>query len=98
MASRAIVLAVLLSISAVDAQLVLEAPPPPPGKLVDIGGRKLHLHCTGNGTPAVIVENGSSSFSIDWALVQPEVAKRTRICTYDRAGFAWSDQIGRAHV
>jgi pimeloyl-ACP methyl ester carboxylesterase len=66
-------------------------PPPAPGKLVDIGGRRLHLHCAGTGSPTVIVENGSSGFSIDFALVQPEVAKFTRICTYDRAGYAWSD-------
>jgi len=65
--------------------------PPPLGQLVDIGGRKLHLHCTGQGSPTVIVENGSSSFSIDWQLVQPQVERFTRICTYDRAGFAWSD-------
>jgi pimeloyl-ACP methyl ester carboxylesterase len=65
--------------------------PAPLGKLVDIGGRKLHLHCTGMGSPTVIVENGSSGFSIDWSLVQPQVASFTRICTYDRAGFAWSD-------
>jgi pimeloyl-ACP methyl ester carboxylesterase len=58
---------------------------------VDLGGRSLHLNCTGSGTPAVIVENGSSAFSIDWALVQPEVAKFTQVCTYDRAGHAWSD-------
>jgi pimeloyl-ACP methyl ester carboxylesterase len=68
-----------------------EAPPPPLGKLVDLGGRRLHLSCTGSGTPAVIVENGSSGFSIEWALVQPEVAKFTQICTYDRAGHAWSE-------
>ena len=67
------------------------APPPAPGKLVDIGGRRLHLHCTGSGSPAVIVENGSSGFSIDFALVQPEIAKFTKICTYDRAGHAWSE-------
>jgi pimeloyl-ACP methyl ester carboxylesterase len=65
--------------------------PPPLGQLVDLGGRKLHLHCTGKGSPTVIVENGSASFSIDWALVQPQVERFTRICTYDRAGFAWSD-------
>jgi pimeloyl-ACP methyl ester carboxylesterase len=65
--------------------------PPPPGKLVDLGGRRLHLHGMGTGSPAVIVENGSSSFSIEWALVQPEVARFTQICTYDRAGHAWSD-------
>jgi pimeloyl-ACP methyl ester carboxylesterase len=61
------------------------------GKLVDLGGHRLHLHCLGTGSPAVIVENGSSGFSIDWALVQPEVAKLTQICTYDRAGHAWSE-------
>jgi len=66
--------------------------PPPVGQLVDIGGRRLHCHCTGSGTPTVMVENGSSSFSIDWALVQAGVSKFDRICTYDRAGFAWSDR------
>ena len=85
-------LVVLLLVSTLHAQILLDTPPPASGKLVDIGGRKLHLNCTGSGSPAVIVENGSSSFSIDWTLVQPEVAKRTRICTYDRAGFAWSDR------
>jgi pimeloyl-ACP methyl ester carboxylesterase len=58
---------------------------------VDLGGRRLHLNSTGSGTPTVIIENGSGGFSIDWALVQPEVAKFTRVCTYDRAGHAWSE-------
>src|SRR5438045_572803 len=61
-------------------------PPPPPGRLVDIGSRQLHLYCIGNGAPTVIMENGQSSFSVDWGLVQPEIAKVTRVCTYDRAG------------
>jgi pimeloyl-ACP methyl ester carboxylesterase len=65
--------------------------PKPVGQLIDIGGRRLHLHCTGNGSPAVIVENGGAAFSFDWELVQPQVARFTRICTYDRAGYAWSD-------
>ena len=65
--------------------------PPMSGTLVDIGGRRLHLDCRGEGRPSVVVENGGGAFSIDWALVQPEVAKFTRICTYDRAGYAWSD-------
>jgi len=63
----------------------------PPGRLVDIGGRRLHLNCTGTGTPTVVVENGGGSFTVDWALVQPAVSQFTRICTYDRAGYAWSD-------
>ncbi|HMC20998.1 MAG TPA: alpha/beta hydrolase, partial [Thermoanaerobaculia bacterium] len=64
--TRALFFVALLSVSAVHGQILLETPPPAPGKMVDIGGRKLHLHCTGSGTPAVIVENGASGFSIDW--------------------------------
>jgi pimeloyl-ACP methyl ester carboxylesterase len=66
--------------------------PMPPGQLVDIGGRRLHLNCAGSGSPTMIVENGGGGFSVEWALVQPAVAKFTRICTYDRAGYAWSDR------
>ena len=68
------------------------AAPPPLGQLVDIGGRRLHINCTGVGTPTVVVENGSSGFSMEWALAQSKVAAFTRICTYDRAGYAWSDR------
>jgi pimeloyl-ACP methyl ester carboxylesterase len=64
---------------------------PPPGRLIDIGGRKLHLYCTGTGSPTVILIAGGGAFSIDWALVQPKVAQNTRVCSYDRAGLAWSD-------
>jgi len=66
--------------------------PKAPGSLIDLGGRRLHLNCTGSGSPTVVVENGDGAFSIDWALVQPGVSKFTRICTYDRAGYAWSDR------
>ena len=65
--------------------------PMPVGRLVDIGGLQLHLHCIGNGSPVVIIESGNSAFSIDWALVQPDVAKVTQVCAYDRAGYAWSE-------
>src|SRR5436190_8751947 len=59
---------------------------PPPGQLVDVGGYRLHINCTGQGTPIVVVESGWGDFSATWARMQPEVAKTTRICTYDRAG------------
>ena len=65
--------------------------PKPPGQLVDLGGHKLHVSCTGHGTPTVVVENGLGDFSFDWILVQANVATFTRICSYDRAGYAWSD-------
>lgn len=64
---------------------------PPPGKLVDIGGLRLHINCTGSGSPAVILEAGPNDSSVIWQLVQPEISKFTRVCSYDRAGFGWSD-------
>lgn len=65
--------------------------PLPPGKMVDAGGHRLHLYCTGHGSPTIVVENGSGDLSFDWSLVQPAVSRFTRICTYDRAGYAWSE-------
>ncbi len=67
------------------------SPPKPLGRLVDLGGHRLHVHCTGQGSPTVVVENGLGDFSFDWTLVQARVSGFTRICTYDRAGYAWSD-------
>jgi pimeloyl-ACP methyl ester carboxylesterase len=73
------------------AQQPLSAEYPPPGRLIDVGGRRLHLHCTGRGTPTVVLVAGGGAFSIDWALVQPLLAGTTRVCSYDRAGLGWSD-------
>jgi pimeloyl-ACP methyl ester carboxylesterase len=64
---------------------------PPPGKLVDVGGYRLHIHCLGMGTPTVVTENGLGGSSPDWSLVQSAVSQFTRICTYDRAGAGWSE-------
>ena len=64
---------------------------PSPGHLIDISGRRLHLYCTGEGNPTVILVAGGGGFSIDWALVQPKIADNTRVCSYDRAGLGWSD-------
>jgi len=64
---------------------------PPPGQLVDVGGYRLHINCTGEGSPTVVIESGWGDSSASWGWVQPEVAKTTRICTYDRAGMGWSE-------
>jgi pimeloyl-ACP methyl ester carboxylesterase len=64
---------------------------PPPGQLVDVGGYRLHIHCTGTGSPTVVIESGWGDSSASWGWVQPEVAKTTRVCTYDRAGMGWSE-------
>ncbi len=63
----------------------------PPGHLVDIGGYRLHLWCTGNGAPAVILDTGLGGSTADWGFVQPDVAQFTRVCSYDRAGMGYSD-------
>ena len=64
-------------------------PPPPLGKLVDVGGYRVHLYCTGTGSPTVVIVG--AEFSFDWGLVQPEVASLTRVCSYDHSGIGWSD-------
>lgn len=67
---------------------------PPPGQLVDVGGYRLHLYCTGVSTlgqPTVILESGLGAPGLMWTLVQTEVANHRRVCSYDRAGYGWSD-------
>jgi pimeloyl-ACP methyl ester carboxylesterase len=64
---------------------------PPPGRLVDIGGHRLHIWCSGSGAPSVILETGLGGSSADWGFVQPEVAGFTQVCSYDRAGMGYSD-------
>ena len=65
---------------------------PASGEMVDVGGYSLHLYCTGEGgAPTVVMDSGLGGTVLDWQLVQPEVAKFARVCTYDRAGMGWSD-------
>jgi pimeloyl-ACP methyl ester carboxylesterase len=69
---------------------------PPPGRMVDIGGRRLHLFCQGPQTsPTVVIEQGAGSPSILWWPVQARVAAFAHVCTYDRAGTLWSDPAAR---
>jgi pimeloyl-ACP methyl ester carboxylesterase len=65
---------------------------PPPGKLIDLGGYRLHVYCTGHGGPTVILEHGLDGSYLDWRLVQPQIARFARVCSYDRAGYGWSDR------
>lgn len=65
---------------------------PPMGKMVDIGGYKLHMIDQGTGGPTVVMDAALGNNCLDWSLVQPEIEKFTRVITYDRAGYAWSDE------
>ena len=65
---------------------------PPPGQLVDVGGYRLHINCVGTGSPTVVIDAGLGDWSATWNnRVQPEAAKTTRVCTYDRAGMGYSE-------
>lgn len=68
---------------------------PMPGQLVDIGGYKLHIYCTGQGSPTVILDAGLGDSFISWQKVQPQIAKFTRVCSYDRAGLGYSESSPR---
>jgi pimeloyl-ACP methyl ester carboxylesterase len=70
---------------------------PHPGRLVDVGGHQLHIYCLGEGTPTVVLEAPAAAMSEIWAWVQPEVAKTTRVCSYDRAGLGWSEAGDRPY-
>ena len=64
---------------------------PPPGQIIDVGGHGLHIWCMGDGSPAVVFDSALGASCLSWALVQPSVASFARACSYDRAGFGWSD-------
>lgn len=64
----------------------------PPGRLIDLGGRRLHLFALGQGRPTVVFEAALGASSVSWTFVHPEVAGFARACVYDRAGFRWSDR------
>jgi len=63
----------------------------PPGRLIDIGVHRLHLYCVGKGSPTVVMDAGLGGSALEWLMVQRRLASQTRACTYDRAGYGWSD-------
>ncbi|MGB7983637.1 MAG: hypothetical protein WCF54_00590, partial [Terracidiphilus sp.] len=66
---------------------------PAPGAFYQVNGHKMHLYCIGSGSPTIVMEAGwgVSSPVLGWANLQPELAKITRVCSYDRAGLGWSE-------
>jgi pimeloyl-ACP methyl ester carboxylesterase len=69
---------------------------PMPGQLIDVGGHKLHLSCTGSGSPTVVLEPGGGEMSSNLGWIAPAVARDTRVCVYDRAGRGWSEPADTA--
>lgn len=89
------ILLLLISLQQLNAADADASQPPMLGKLVDVGGYRVHLYCTGEGKSTIVVASGG--FSFEWGLVQPELAKSARVCTYDPAGMAWSDTVANPH-
>lgn len=67
---------------------------PPPGRLVDVNGAMMHLHCQGEGSPTAVIEVGLGDYHDSWTPVQREASRLTRVCTYDRAGSGYSEPVG----
>ena len=68
---------------------------PPPGRLVSVEGTVMHLSCSGTGQPTVLLEAGLGESSLTWVAVQRSLSATTRVCSYDRAGYGWSDSRDR---
>jgi len=64
---------------------------PMTGRRFDVGGYRMHIDCAGQGSPTVILESGLGDSYVSWRRVQPQIAKFTRVCSYDRAGLGYSD-------
>ena len=62
-----------------------------PGELINIGSHRLHINCIGEGSPTVIIDSGIGGFSLEWSRVQNKLSNEFRVCSYDRAGYGWSD-------
>jgi len=65
----------------------------PPGAFYSVNGHKMHINCTGSGSPTIVLESGMGNDSLTWGGVQPVLSSTTRVCSYDRAGFGWSDPL-----
>jgi pimeloyl-ACP methyl ester carboxylesterase len=65
----------------------------PPGAFYSVNGHRMHIICTGSGSPTIVLEAGLGNDSMTWGGVQPVLSSTTRVCSYDRAGFGWSDAL-----
>ena len=68
---------------------------PAPGKLVDVDGHLMHIHCQGHGTPTVVVEQGLGNVSSSWDEIHKRIARTTRVCAYDRVGMGYSEPVAQ---
>lgn len=89
-----IIFAIMIATSRSARSQLREPALPPPGRLVDLGGYRMHLLCTGQAVPnrpTVVLSAGGGDFAVDWSLVQQPLSDSVRVCSYDRPGYGWSD-------
>ncbi len=91
-ASAAALIGLSLATSAPTLAVAPYGPDRPFGELVSVGGHRLHLHCVGEGAPTVVLEAGIGGNHLDWVRAQPGIGRFTRVCSYDRAGYGWSER------
>lgn len=82
----------VLSLWNIEAEARLRRQHPVPGDFYSVGGRQMHIYCSGMGSPTVILESAASARWTQWRKVQPELSNLTRVCSYDRAGHGWSER------
>jgi pimeloyl-ACP methyl ester carboxylesterase len=90
MIKLALVLLAVLCLSACASSRIADYPAP--GKLVDIGTHRMHIHCSGEGSPTLLLESGASTGVTLWQAIQPPLSAVTRTCSYDRSGLVWSER------
>lgn len=94
--SLVVICAAVISVSSAYNAIVLfhfRATHPPPGDYYVVNGHRMRMSCTGSGSPAIILESGLGNDGLIWGGVQPVLVKTTRVCSYDRAGFGWSEAL-----
>jgi pimeloyl-ACP methyl ester carboxylesterase len=89
--AAAVLICVLLSVRNIASAAAGDERYARPGQLVAAQGTRLNFYCMGQGSPAVVFDSGWGDWAPVWTIVQPEVAKWTRACSYDRAGAGFSD-------
>ena len=81
----------------VAAGAILRAKYPPPGAFYSVDGHTMHIDCTGAGSPTIVLEAGAGDQLLYWQTIQPQLARVTRVCSYDRAGLGWSEPSRGPH-
>ncbi len=89
----AVAAAVIAASSGFNAAAVYRFRHAPPGQILLVGGHAMRIDCRGSGSPTIILDAGLGDDGLIWGGVQPALAKTTRVCSYDRAGFGWSDKL-----